>query len=262
MGADFIDYAIVDPVAVPPDLQAHFTERLVHLPDCYQAADRKRPIAPRTPRRADCGLPERAFVFACFNNPYKLTPEVFDIWMQLLRTLPDAVLWLLDDNEAATANLRREAEARGVSAGRLIFAPRRPPAEHLARHRLADLFLDTLPCNAHTTASDALWAGLPLVTCRGRSFPARVAASLLHATGLPELVTEALDDYAALALRLAREPALLASLRERLARGRSTVPLFDSDRFRRHLEEGYATMWARWQSGETPRPFAVPPLDG
>lgn len=260
LGADFIDYAIVDPVAVPPDLQAHFSERLVHLPDSYQATDRKRPIAPRTPSRAECGLPERVFVLACFNSPYKLTPEVFDIWMRLLRTLPDAVLWLLDDNESATANLRREAEARGVAASRLVFAPYLPPAEHLARQRCADLFLDALPYNAHTTASDALWAGLPLVTCIGRSFPARVAASLLRAVGLPELVTATLEDYEALALRLAREPALLAGLRERLARNRTTAPLFDSDRFRRHIEQAYETMWACWQSGGPPRPFAVEAL--
>jgi protein O-GlcNAc transferase len=260
MGADFIDYIIVDPYVVPPECHQDFAERLVELPDCYQPNDRKRSIDDLTPSRADCGLPERGFVFACFNNTYKITPPVFDVWMRLLRAIPDSVLWLLGDNEWATRNLRSEAAAREVDPGRLIFAERRPLPAHLVRHRLAGLFLDTLPYNAHVTASDALWAGLPVLTCSGRSFAARVAGSLLHAIGLPDLVTATLDEYEGLALRLARDPGLLGAIRERLAKNRLTTPLFDSDRFRRHLEHAYREMWACRQRGEPPRSFAVPSL--
>ncbi|MBV9523287.1 MAG: hypothetical protein JO010_10870, partial [Alphaproteobacteria bacterium] len=259
IGADFIDYIIVDPFVVAADQQQFFAEKLVHLPECYQANDRARPIAADGVTRAECGLPEKGFVFACFNNPYKLTPPVFDVWMRLLRAVPGAVLWLLQDNDWARANLCREAERRGVCAGRLVFAPILPPAEHLARQRLADLFLDTLPYNAHTTASDALWVGLPVLTCVGRSFAARVAGSLLHAIGLPELVTSTLEDYEALALELARRPDLLNGLRDRLRQNRLTLPLFDTDRFCRHIEDAYRRMWEMWQSGEPPRAFAVPP---
>jgi len=259
-GANYMDYVVVDPFVVPLDQQPYFTEKLVHLPECYQPNDRKRPIAEQTPSRAECGLPEQGFVFASFNNTYKITPEFFDRWMRLLGAVPGSVLWLIGDNEWVTPNLRKEAETRGIDPDRLVFAPRLPAPEHLARHRLADLFLDSLPCNAHTTASDALWVGLPLVTCPGRSFASRVAGSLLQAVGLPELVTATLDEYEALALRLAREPALLNEIRNKLARGRLTAPLFDSDRYCRHLEHAYHEMWGRWQRGEPPRSFAVPTL--
>jgi predicted O-linked N-acetylglucosamine transferase (SPINDLY family) len=205
-------------------------------------------------------LPERGFVFACFNNNHKITPDFFDVWMRVLRATPNSVLWLREDNHWAADNLRREAHARGVAPDRLVFAARCAVPEHLARHRLADLFLDTLPCNAHTTASDALWAGLPVLTCAGHSFAARVAGSLLHAVGLPELVTETLDDYEALALRLARDPALLGTLRARLADNRLTAPLFDSVRHCRHLEHAYQEMYSRWQRGEPVRSFAVPAM--
>ncbi|HKX09272.1 MAG TPA: tetratricopeptide repeat protein, partial [Stellaceae bacterium] len=225
MGADYIDYILADPFIVGADQQAFFTEKLVFLPECYQPNDRLRPIAERTPSRRECGLPDRAFVFACLNSPYKITPDVFDVWMRLLRSVPGAVLWLLSDNAWQESNLSREAQARGISPDRLVFAPRLYLPNHLARHRLADLFLDTFPCNAHTTASDALWAGLPLLTCMGRSFAARVAGSLLHAVGLPELVTGSLGDYEALALELARSPERLAALRARLQANRATAPL-------------------------------------
>jgi predicted O-linked N-acetylglucosamine transferase (SPINDLY family) len=260
MGAPFIDYVVADPFVVPSDQQEFFTEKLVHLPECYQPNDTKRPIAETAPSRAQCGLPERGFVFACFNNSYKLTPEFFDVWMRLLQAVPGSVLWLLQDNKWAPDNLRREARVRGVAPERLVFAPRAEMAEHLARQRLADLFLDTLPCNAHTTASDALWAGLPVLTCAGRSFAARVAGSLLQAVGLPELITHDIADYEALALRLAREPELLAGLRNRLAANRLTAPLFDCERYCRHLEAAYEEMWRLWQQGETPRAIAVAPL--
>jgi predicted O-linked N-acetylglucosamine transferase (SPINDLY family) len=258
-GAKFIDYILVDPFVVPKDQQPFFSERLVHLPDCYQCNDDKRPISERTPSRAECGLPEEGFVFCCFNNAYKITPDFFDIWMRLLATLPGSVLWLLDDNPWAKANLAREASARGIAPERIVFAPRLPPPDHLARHRLADLFLDTLPYGAHTTASDALWTGLPLVTCAGQTFAGRVAGSLLRAIGLPELVTHTLDDYEALALRLARDGDMLATFRARLARNKWTHPLFDTERFARNIESAYRQMWETWKAGRPPTPFSVTP---
>ena len=254
----FIDYIIADPFVAPTEFRAYYAEKVVHLPDCYQANDTQKLIAERTPSRRECGLPDRGFVFACFNNTYKITPPFFDIWMRLLHAVPDSVLWLFRDNKWAEENLRRAAQARGIAAERLIFAPRIALPEHLARHRVADLFLDTLPCNAHTTASDALWAGLPIVTCAGRSFPARVAGSLLHAIGLTELVTTELASYEALALDLARTPERLASLRGRLRDNRMTAPLFNSDRHRRHLEIAYREMVRLWRSGERPRAIAIP----
>jgi predicted O-linked N-acetylglucosamine transferase (SPINDLY family) len=198
-------------------------------------------------------------VFCCFNNNYKITPPVFDVWMRLLRAVEGSVLWLLHDNNDAQANLRGAASERGIDPARLVFAHRFALAEHLARHRLADLFLDTLPYNAHTTGSDALWSGLPLLTCRGEGFAARVGASLLHAAGLPELVTEDLAAYEALALRLAGDRSLLGGLRQRLAQNRSTLALFDTDRSRRHIEAAYGTMWDLHRRGERPRSFSVEP---
>jgi predicted O-linked N-acetylglucosamine transferase (SPINDLY family) len=259
LGAGFIDYALADRVVIPPEEQRFYTERVVWLPHCYQVNDSERIIAPTRVSRAQAGLPEDAFVFCCFNNTYKLTTAMFDIWMRLLAGVPGSRLWLADHNAAAKRNLERAAVSRGIEPARLCFAPRVAHAEHLARHRLADLFLDNLPVNAHTTASDALWAGLPLVTCLGASFAGRVAASLLRAVGLPELVTTNLADYEALALELAREPARLASLRERLARNRLTHPLFDTDLFRRHIEAAYREMWQRFEGGEAPRSFSVAP---
>jgi len=241
-GTDFIDYVLADRHVLPEFEQAAWSEKVVYLPECYQANDAGRAIADRTPSRAAAGLPTPGFVFCSFNNNYKITPQVFDAWMRLLRQVPASVLWVLEDNTEARCNLQREAEARGVEPQRLVFAPRVPHAEHLARHRLADLFLDTLPCNAHTGASDALWAGLPLLTCTGNTFAGRVAASLLHAIGLPELVTHSLAEYEALALQLAANPERLSALRARLAANRMTAPLFDTDRFRRHLEAAYLRM--------------------
>ncbi|MBX9827739.1 MAG: tetratricopeptide repeat protein [Xanthobacteraceae bacterium] len=259
-GAAFIDYFIGDPVASPFSLQPHFDEKIVHLPDSYQCNDRKRVIAERTPTRTEAGLPEQGFVFCSFNNNWKITPEVFDVWMRLLRDVEGSVLWLLRDNPGAERNLRNEAQQRGIDPARLIFADRALSADHLARQRLADLFLDTLPCNAHTTASDALWAGLPVLTCLGEAFAGRVAASLLHAAGAADLVTSNLVEYGALALRLAREPALLAGIKARIVRNRDTCPLFDTARLARHIEAAYMTMWERWQRGEPPANFAVSAL--
>ncbi len=232
------------------------------LPDSYQVNDDKRRIPDRTPSRRECGLPDDAFVFCCFNNPFKITPEIFDIWMRLLKSTEDSVLWLFAGNsssqgEVCRDNLRREAEKRGVASHRLIFAGKTNLADHLARHRLADLFLDTLPYNAHTTASDALWAGLPVVTCLGATFAGRVAASLLKAAGLSELVAASLEDYEALALKLARERSYLAAVKDKLVRGRDTCPLFDTERFTRNIEDAYLGMWQAYREGRPPASFAV-----
>ncbi len=257
MGADFIDYVIADKIVLPNDQQPFFTEKIVHLPDCYQVNDSTRTIAAQPPRRQDVGLTEQGFVFCCFNNNHKIAAPVFEVWMRILQKVEGSVLWLLRDNPGAERSLRRVAAARGIDPARLIFAGRVGHDEHLARHRLADLFLDTVPFNAHTTASDALWTGLPLLTCRGEFFAGRVAASLLQAAGLPELVTSNLQEYEALAVKLARDPPLLDTVRAKLERNRRTSPLFDTDRFRRHIEAAYTTMWRLWQDGETPRNFAV-----
>jgi len=261
MGADFIDYIIADAMVVPVERQPYYAERVVYLPDCYQVNDTKRKLAERTPTRQEMELPEHAFVFCCFNNNWKITPEIFDIWMRLLHQVEGSVLWLLGDNEGAERSLRKEAQRRGIDASRLVFAGRLPPAEHLARHRLADLFLDTLPYNSHTTASDALWVGLPVLTCKGEAFAGRVAASLLQAAGIPELITSNLEDYQTLALKLARDPALLAEIKAKLVRNRDTCPLFNTERFARHIEVAYTTMWETWQRGEVPKSFSVEPID-
>jgi predicted O-linked N-acetylglucosamine transferase (SPINDLY family) len=257
MGADYIDYIIADWKVIPPEHDAFYAEKIARLPGSYQVNDSKRSIAEHTPIRAEAGLPGEGFVFCCFNSSYKIDPSVFAIWMRLLREVRGSVLWLLDDNMAASKNLRDQAVRAGVAADRLIFAPRLNLDEHLARHRLADLFLDTVPYNAHTTASDALWAGLPLLTCTGSTFAGRVAGSLLIAAGLPELITQSLEDYEALALQLATTPSMLAAVRGRLSRARHDCALFDTERFRRHLEFAYMAMWDRQQRGEPPASFEV-----
>ena len=252
-GANYIDYILADATVIPEEHCAFYTEQVVWLPDCYLVNDDRRAICERTPSRGECGLPEDGFVFCCFNNPGKLAPATFQVWMRLLNATPDSVLWLSKADPTVQANLRREAERCGVSAQRLIFAPRMPDvADHLARQRQADLFLDTLPYNAHTTACDALWAGVPVVTCLGTTFVGRVAASLLKAVGLDELITHSLQDYEALALKLAHDPAYLASLRDKLARNRDTFPLFDTERSTRQIEAAYTTMWQCYQRGEPP----------
>lgn len=238
-GAGYMDYVLADRIVLPLDQQAFFSEKIIHLPDCYQANDATRGLLP-APSRAELGLPEQAFVFCCFNNSWKIAAPVFAIWMRLLQQVPESVLWLLDS--PASENLRAQAASHGVDAGRLVFAPKLPPDQHLARHHAADLFLDTLPYNAHTTCSDALYAGLPVVTCYGKAFQARVAASLLKAIDLPELVTTRPEDYEALALELANNPPLLQATREKLRRNRTTTPLYDSDRFRRNIEAAYEAM--------------------
>ena len=257
MGAEYIDYLVADRTLIPPLQQSHYTEKLVYLPDTYQANDRTRRIADRLFTRSEAGLPQDGFVFTCFNNNYKITPEVFGSWMRILQQVDDSVLWLFEDNRSAAAHLRSEAARRNVSPDRLVFAHYMPLPEHLARHRLADLFLDTLPYNAHTTASDALWAGLPVLTRVGDTFPGRVAASLLNAIGLPELVTATPQEYEDLAVALARSPDKLPALKRKLADNRLTTPLFDTLLFKTHIEAAYAAMYERYHAGLPPDHISV-----
>jgi predicted O-linked N-acetylglucosamine transferase (SPINDLY family) len=259
MGAGYIDYIIGDNTVFEKADEEFYSEKLVRLPHTYQPNDRKRIISEAAPTRAACELPETGLVFCCFNSNYKIMPGVFDCWMRILKHVPGSVLWLLEGHTKATSNLRKEAAMRGVSPDRLIFAKWMPLAEHLARHRHGDLFLDTLPCNAHTTASDALWAGLPVITCLGSAFPGRVAGSLLRSAGLGELISTSLEDYEALALKIARDPELLAALKAKLARNRDSCPLFDTARFTRDIERAYSTMVEIERRGEDPYSFSVEP---
>ncbi|WP_162827217.1 tetratricopeptide repeat protein [Pseudolabrys taiwanensis] len=253
------DYILADHTVIPEQQFGAYSEEVVWLPDSYLPTDNKRPIAAYPHTRSECGLPDSAFVFCCFNNTFKITPNVFDIWMRLLRTIDNSVLWLGGVNGIAANNLRTEAERRGISSSRLIFADRvQQIAHHLARQRMADLFLDTWPYNAHTTAADALWSGLPVLTCIGNTFPGRVATSLLHAVGLPELVTTSPADYEALALKLALNPAMLADLRTKLKANRDTTALFDTARFTRNIEAAYLEMMRRLRAGLPPAAFSVP----
>jgi protein O-GlcNAc transferase len=245
MGAPFVDYLISDRFITPPEQAGAYSEQLLLLPDTYQPNDRKRPVGP-LPTRASCGLPDDGIVFCCFNQTFKITPQLFDIWMDLLSETTGSVLWLLECNPWAKANLRKEASKRGVSPDRLVFAPRVPIAEHLARQQLADIFLDTLPYNAHTTTSDALWVGLPVLTCAGKTFSSRVAGSLLRASGVPELVTSSLEAYQAKVRELARNPSVLHGIRERLRSQRASNPIFDTPRFAGNLEEIYLKIWRQW----------------
>lgn len=257
MAAPFIDYIVADRTLITEADLGDYSEKVIWLPDSYQVNDRQRPIADKAFTRAECGLPETGFVYCCFNNNYKITPATFDGWMRILALVPDSVLWLFEDNPWVVANLRREASRRGIAPERLIFAGRMPLPEHLARHRLADLFIDTLPYNAHTTASDALWAGLPVLTCMGRSFAARVAASLLKAVGLPELITTTQEDYENMAVALANDPERLAAIKTRLQDNRLTHPLFDSQRFTRNLERAFERVMERHWAGLEPEHMMI-----
>ncbi len=259
-GADYMDYLLADPVVLPADQAAFCTEQPAWLPECYQVNDRWQDIAETGVRRADQGLPEQGFVFCSFNQMQKLEPAMFAVWMRILGQTPGSVLWLHTHSEEAPERLRAEAAMRGIAGERLIFAERLPKARHLERHRLADLFLDTRIYNAHTTASDALWAGVPVLTCIGEAFPARVAASLLRAIDLPELITHSLEEYESLAVRLATRPVELAGLRAKLAGQRLRTPLFDTERFARHLERAYELMWERHAQRLPPAPLPVPSL--
>ncbi len=259
-GAPYMDYLVADRVVIPSGNDQYFSERIIRMPHSFLPNDDSQQIEPEAPTRRDLGLPESGFVFCAFNNAYKLNPTMFEVWMALLREAPASVLWLRG-SEAVAANLVREAQARGVDGGRLIFAPRiQAMAAHLARYRQADLFLDTLPYGAHATARDALWAGLPVLTCVAGGFASRVAASLLAGLGMPELVAENLQDYASRALQFAKAPAACADLRAKLARQRATRPLFDTDLYRRHLESAYVSVYEHQRQGKPPQSFNVPSL--
>ena len=259
MGVDYLDYLIADATVIPVGEHRHYAEKIVTLPDSYMPADSTRAIGTREITRKKEGLPETGFVFCCFNASYKINPAIFDIWMRLLTRVDESVLWVGRANEPTRSNLRREAEARGVRGDRLVFAEyRESAADHLARLHLAGLFLDTVPYNAHATASDALWTGLPVITCAGPAFAGRVGASLLHALGLPELIAPSLDEYENRALVLAREPNALWAIKDKLRRNRRTYPLFDTARFTRNLEIAYAVMAERQRNGLPPEGFAVP----
>jgi predicted O-linked N-acetylglucosamine transferase (SPINDLY family) len=257
LGADYIDYLIADGTVIPEASRQHYCEKIAYLPDSYQANDRKRVVADRTFSRGELGLPESGFVFCCFNNSYKITPSTFDGWMRILDRVPGSALWLLGDDIAAAGNLRKEASMRGIAPERLVFAQWMPHAEHLARLRAADLLVDSLPYNAHTTASDALWVGLPVLTHIGTTFPGRVAASLLRAIDLAELVTTTHQEYERLAVELATHPQRLAEIRGKLEHNRSTAPLFDTPRFTRNIEDLYAQMVERYRAGLPPESLRV-----
>ncbi|MBC7995270.1 MAG: tetratricopeptide repeat protein [Rhizobacter sp.] len=260
IGAPHIDYLIADEVVIPRDDQRFYVEKVVYLPHSYQPNDSQRVVADTPSTRSEVGLPDEGFVFCCMNNVYKITPAMFDVWMRLLQRVPGSVLMLYSDVPEAQSNLRREAASRGVAGERLVFAGPLGHSQHLARMRLADLFLDSWPYNAHTTGSDALWAGLPVLTCTGPTFPSRVGASLLRAVGLPELVTDSFEAYEALALRLAIEPGLLSGLRERLATTLPHAHLYDTPCYLRHLEAAYRQMAERAQASLPAQAFAVDAL--
>ena len=257
MGADYIDYIVVDKILVPAEYQDGYSESIIQLPNSYQVNDNTRVISDRLMSKSQLGLPESGIVFCCFNNSYKISREEFNIWMRVLGKVQGSVLWLLKVNKFAEENLRKEAEKRGISGDRLVFAEKLPQGEHLARQRLADLFLDTFNYNAHTTASDALWAGLPVVTKLGKGFAARVAGSLLNAIGLPELITETIKDYEALILELATNPQRLAVLKEKLATNRLSAPLFDTELFTKHLEDGYEQAYQQYFEKKEPKAIYV-----
>jgi len=249
LGAPYIDYLIADSIVIPETSRRHYREKIIYLPNSYQVNDAARLISERSFTRHELDLPDEGFVFCCFNNNYKILPALFDRWVAILKRVDNSVLWLLAGNPQAAANLRAEAASRGLDPQRLRFAPRMAQADHLARHRAADLFLDTLPCNAHTTASDALWAGLPVLTCAGESFAARVAASVVHAVGLPELVCSSMDHYEELGVALALDPDRLSAIKQRLAANRRSAPLFDTPLSVRHLEAAYRQILERHRRG-------------
>ena len=251
MGTDYIDYILADRHIIPPEHQQFYSEKVAYMPDTYLPTDSSVAISERTPTRSECGLPETGVVFCSFSHDYKISPPMFDVWMRLLTQVTGSILWLMSRGETSQKNLRKEAEFRGVDPSRLVFASRVPMVEdHMARYRQADIFLDTHPYNAHTTAADALMAGLPVVTYMGNSFPSRVAGSLLHAIGMPELITHSLGEYEALALKLACEPALLADIKARIAVNKSSCSLFDTKRFCFNLEAVYISMWRAQQLGD------------
>ena len=261
MGAAYIDYILADSIVIPDGAEPQYTEKVVRLPGCYQVNDSKRAISDRVFTRQECGFGETDFVFCCFNNTYKIQPATFDGWMRILAKVPASKLWLFESNPLAAQNLRQEAAKRGIAGDRLVFAGHLPLAEHLARHRLADLFLDTLPYNAHTTASDALWAGVPVLTRLGEAFAGRVAASLLTALGLAELITASEREFEERAIELATNPGKLADIRRRLAINRLSSTLFNGALFAPHIEAAYTAIHRRHQMGQPPEHLTVTPSE-
>jgi predicted O-linked N-acetylglucosamine transferase (SPINDLY family) len=261
MGSNLMDYIIADPTVIPPGLENAYTEQVIRLPHCYLAFDdRRQRLQPV--ERLQAGLPEEALVYCAFTQPYKITPTLFSLWMELLRKTPDSVLWLRASSAAAHLNLTREAARCGVAAERLVFAPRVDDmGRHLGRLALADLYLDTHPYNGHSTVCDALWAGVPVVTCAGEGFASRVAASALKSVQLPELVASSLSDYESLALSLARDRTRLNILRKHLAEQRAHSPLFNTRLYTRHLESAFLEMHARRMRGDLPAAFDIAPMD-
>lgn len=257
IGADYIDYIIADKTVIAPKLESCYSEKIICLPNSYQANDRKRLISDRQFTNQELGLPEHGFVFCCFNNNYKILPATFASWMRILKAVEGSILWLFKDNSWAVENLKKEAEKLGIAADRLVFADRMPLSEHLARHRQADLFLDTFPYNAHTSASDALWVGLPVLTLMGESFASRVAASLLNAIAMPELITNSQEQYENLAIELARSSQKLEDIKSRLARNRLTTPLFETPRFTKNLEAAYIKMFERYRANLVPEHITI-----
>lgn len=253
MGTEYMDYIIADPFIIPAGMERCYAEKVVRLPDCYQINDRRREAGERTPTREECGLPGEGFVFCCFNQTYKILPDVFRLWTRIMRAVPGSVLWLMETNPWAVENLRQAAAAQGVAPGRLAFAPRKPLAEHLARYRSADLAIDTFPYTSHTTASDALWMGCPLVTCTGETFASRVAGSILINAGMRELVTDNFSDYERAVIELATSPERLRDIRRRLQEVRDSCPLFDTPRFVRNLERAYEEMLDAYTGGGAPK---------
>ncbi len=259
LGSADLDYIIADDFLIPEEYRRDYAEQVVYLPECFQANDYKRGAGEPTPTRPGAGLPPGGFVWSALLSAYKINPPLFDVWARLLRAVPGSVLWLVGGSTEVERNLAREAAVRGVEPQRLIFAERLPYPRHLARLRLADVGLDTLPYNGGASTSDALWAGVPVVTCVGRSFAARMSGSLLHALRMPELVTRTLEEYEATALALARSPERLAAVRARLAAQAAASPLFQTDRFRRHLEAAFTHMVERSRRGEPPASFRIAP---
>jgi predicted O-linked N-acetylglucosamine transferase (SPINDLY family) len=257
MGTSAIDYLIADRVLIPDNLKSAYSEKIIYLPNSYQVNDSKRRISGRVFTRAELGLPESSFVYCCFNNNWKILPEIFGTWVRITQRVPNSVLWLYEDNPTAALNLKAQAKRQKLDPSRLVFARHLPHAEHLARYRLADLFLDTFPCTAHTTASDALWAGLPVLTRSGKSFASRVASSLLNAVGLPELITHTAEEYESLAINLAKNSGKISSLKTKLANNRATCPLFNTALFTQHIESAYQAVHERYHGGLAPEHIYV-----
>ena len=247
-GSECIDYILADKILIPKKFEKYYSEKIIYMPDSYKLDYQTRKVSDKIFTREELGLPENGFVFCCFNQTYKITPNIFDIWMKILKQVKGSVLWLLEDNPTATNNLKLEANKRNIDSKRIIFAKRMKMSDHLARHKVADLFIDTLPYNAHTTASDGLWVGVPFLTLAGDSFASRVGASMLNALGLPELITYSENEYKNKAIELATNPILLKTIKEKLEKNKISKPLFDAKLFTKNVESAYKKIYKRYNS--------------